>query len=88
MSEERKESRYMEELDRWTRSTIINPLEAAVDAEIDEGTAKAVCKAIREKTLESFRNGLKAKSRPQLGGERRPMSYGRRVQNYPVRASV
>ena len=63
MSEEKQPS-YMQQLDGWTRSTIINPLEEAAGLQLDRPTVECVFKAVREKTLESFRNGLKAKDRP------------------------
>jgi hypothetical protein len=82
MSEENKASRYMEVLDQWTKSTIIEPLEAAFESEIDDGTVVAICKAIRAKQLESYRNGLKAGGQPypSKGGERRP-AYASRFRN-------
>ena len=51
---------FMEKLDEWTRSTIIEPLEYAcfkgsdLEVEVAENQVK---KAIREKVLESYRNG-------------------------------
>ena len=54
---------YMQQLDAWTDQAIIEPL-------ADDGfvagveTSLQIRKAIREKVLESYRNGLKAGSRP------------------------
>ena len=88
MSEENKPSRYMQVLDQWTTSTIIRPLEAHFEQELDDGTVVAIYKAIREKVLESYRNGLKAQSRPfpSREGERRP-AYASRFQNRAGRAA-
>jgi hypothetical protein len=65
MSEQK--SNYMQQLDAWTQCTIIDPLHEAI-VEGDGRKCDAVCedvkKAIREKVLESYRNGLKAKARP------------------------
>ena len=72
MSEE-KQSSFMTELDRWTESTIIGPLFASETGEEDwELAIGRVKKAIREKVLESYRNGLKAKPR-------QPAQEGRRT---------
>jgi len=77
MSEQRKT--FMQELDQWTSQAILRPIHdgwhayyaADGNEEAEETTQRltlveqAAKKAIREKVLESFRNGLKAKSRPQ-----------------------
>lgn len=51
---------YMQELDRWTDTTVLAPLFDAVDAGkgIEEALENAR-KAIRIKVLESYRNGAK-----------------------------
>ena len=62
MSEQKKLS-FMQELDRWTQTTIINPLWDAIEGqdEMDVPVVIAVIKlAIREKILESYRNGQAA----------------------------
>ena len=61
MSEAKKS--FMEELDEWSEATIIEPLHAAItegDGDDCDAAREAVKKAIREKVLESYRNGLKA----------------------------
>ena len=68
----------MQELDRWTESTIIGPLFASeTDGEDWEPAIERVKKAIREKVLDSYRNGLKSKPRQP----RQPAVEQRRV--YP-----
>ena len=65
MSEQKKPS-FMEELDRWTESTIIGPLFASeTEGEDWEPAIERVKKAIRQKVLESYRNG-------QVAGPRQP----------------
>jgi hypothetical protein len=60
---EQKQSSFMQELDQWTKTTVIDPL---VDAVLDahEGPYRQVVeqieKAIRQKVLESYRSGQKA----------------------------
>src|ERR1700690_3393469 len=64
MSEQKQESSFMQELDRWTESTIIGPLFASeTDGAAWEPVIERVKKAIREKVLDSYRNGLRAKPR-------------------------
>ena len=64
MSEQKQESSFMQELDRWTESTIIGPLFASeTDGEDWKPVIERVKKAIREKVLDSYRNGLRAKPR-------------------------
>ena len=77
MSEQEKEkSSFMQELDRWTESTIIGPLFASeVDGEDWEPAIERIKKAIREKVLDSYRNGLRAKPRQP----RQPAVEQRRV---------
>jgi hypothetical protein len=60
---EQKQSSFMEELDRWTEITVINPLHEAItegDGADCDATCEAVKKAIRFKVLESYRNGQAA----------------------------
>ena len=55
---EQKQSSFMQELDRWTESTIIGPLFASeTDGEDWEPAIERVKKAVRQKVLESYRNG-------------------------------
>ena len=76
MSEQEKKPSYMEELDRWTESTIIGPLFASETDGTDwEPAIERVKKAIREKVLDSYRNGLRAKPRQP----RQPAVEQRRV---------
>jgi len=73
MSEQEKKSSFMEELDRWTESTIIGPLLASETDEEDwEPTIDRVKKAVRQKVLESYRNG-------QVAGPRRTVREPQRV---------
>jgi hypothetical protein len=69
---EQKPSSFMQELDKWTESTIIEPLADAGDEDLYLKLVEDVKKAIRAKVLESYRNGLKAGPRtakePQKGG--------------------
>jgi len=62
MSEQKKPS-FMEELDKWTEATVIDPMTYAF-AEDDEErwnvASAGIKKAIREKVLESYRNGQAA----------------------------
>jgi hypothetical protein len=64
MSEQKRPS-FMEELDQWTESTIIGPLFASeTDGKDWEPAIERVKKAVRQKVLESYRNG-------QVAGPRR-----------------
>ena len=66
MSEQKPKSSFMEELDRWTESTVIGPLFACETDGADwEPAIERVKKAIRQKVLESYRNG-------QVAGPRQP----------------
>ena len=57
MSEQKRTS-FMEELDQWTESTVIGPLFASeVNGEDWEPAIERVKKAVRQKVLESYRNG-------------------------------
>ena len=72
MSEEKT---FMEQLDEWTNDTIIVPLGHACFEGPDgqyQAVSAQIVKAVREKVLESYRNGLKAKPRtfPQPKGNR------------------
>ena len=64
MSEQEKPKSFMQELDQWTDATILAPLlwtnEEGETEEVSEHTLKQVKYAIREKVLESYRNGCKA----------------------------
>jgi hypothetical protein len=56
-------SGYMEELDAWSDKSIIEPLAWAYGTGLEEVIIKAqeyARKAIREKVLESYRNGQSA----------------------------
>jgi hypothetical protein len=69
---EQKQSSFMQELDRWTESTIIGPLFASeTDGEDWEPAIERVKKAIRQKVLESYRNGQVAGPRSRLWSGRR-----------------
>jgi len=77
----------MSELDRWTESVVIDPLiqdwhevEYAEPADADRcqqhliQTVADIKKAIREKVLESYKNGLKATPRTGFNKPRRQFS--------------
>jgi hypothetical protein len=59
---------YMAQLDAWSDVNVIAPLVYEGDTgekpELTQETIEQVKKAIREKNLESFKNGLKAPRRP------------------------
>ena len=61
MSEQKKPG-YFEELDRWTEG-LIEALGEIGDEDLYLQEVEKIKKAIREKMLESYRNGLKAKPR-------------------------
>jgi hypothetical protein len=74
MSEQKKSS-FMEELDYWVETTVINPLANAMmeaDDTVWANLVQNVKAGIRTKVLESYRNGQKAGPRPakqpQKGG--------------------
>jgi hypothetical protein len=59
MSEEKKS--FMQELDLWSEANIVGPLFHADPKEDDwEPAVAQVKKAIRQKVLESYRNGQQA----------------------------
>ena len=65
MSEQEKAASFMQKLDQWSEATIIGPLFASeTDGEDWEPAIERVKKAIRQKVLESYRNG-------QVAGPRR-----------------
>lgn len=75
MSEQEKPKSFMEKLDQWTDVNVVNPLHEVItegDGAECDAACESVKKAIREKVLESYRNGQKAgprKERPaQKGG--------------------
>lgn len=71
MFQQSKAPSYMQELDAWAEAYIIGPL---VDPDEDaETTIARVKKAIRERVLESYRNGQKAGPRK----EEKARSYAR-----------
>jgi len=74
MSEQEKsKSSFMQELDQWTESTVIGPLFASeTNGEDWEPAIERVKKAIREKVLQSYRNG-------QVAGPRQPVKQREKV---------
>ena len=58
-----QKSNYMSQLDDWTLTNIIDPL---LRSEPNDVMIAGIMKAIREKTLESYRNGQESK--PALKG--------------------
>jgi hypothetical protein len=72
MSEQEKAASFMEKLDQWTESTIIGPLFASeTNGEDWEPAVERVKKAIRQKVLESYRNGQVAGPHKQVQERRR-----------------
>jgi hypothetical protein len=75
MSEQEKPTSFMEELDKWTDANVVQPLEQGVyddlktnDPAFRDELVQGIKKAIRQKVLESYRNGQKAQgSKPQNG---------------------
>lgn len=67
MSEQK--TNYMSQLDEWTERNVIEPLHYAIasEGEADEEAITLIKKVIREKVLESYRNGQAAKPNPQKG---------------------
>ena len=70
-----EQKRYMEQLDDWTQETILDPLykawdevQAAPDEYLDDAQRDLLAivgqvkKAVREKVLDSYRNGQKSAS--------------------------
>ena len=75
MSEQRPSS-FMQELDLWTESNVIGPLFASETDGADwEPAIERVKKAVRQKVLESYRNGQVAGPRQP----RQPVAEQRRV---------
>ncbi len=76
---EQKQS-FMQQLDAWTTATVINPLHEALtegDGADCDAACDAVKSAIRQKVLESYRNGQAAagvKSQPSSQRPRRQSS--------------
>jgi hypothetical protein len=80
MSEQEKPKSFMQELDQWIEAKVVDPLRfgdapddpdaRSVDDIIDE-----VHLVIRAKVLESYKNGLKAGSRPLPDGARKEQRY-------------
>ncbi len=65
MSEQTKAPSYFVELDQWTEANIFVPLitsneEDQPEEELSKGTLERVKLAIREKVLESYKNGIRA----------------------------
>ena len=72
MSEEKRS--FMQELDLWSETNIINPLlcnDDEPDEYIGEERIEQIQKAIRTKVLESYRNGQAAGPRRAVAAVRR-----------------
>ena len=72
MSEQKKSS-FMQELDLWTEANVIGPVfqvasEPTSEDEKVTAAIEAVKRAIRQKVLESYRNGQQAGPRAGKGG--------------------
>ena len=66
MSEQKPRS-FMQELDQWIEEEVFENLYAIWNESQDgnmNATAESVKKAIREKVLESYKNGIKAGAKP------------------------
>jgi hypothetical protein len=81
MSEEKLS--YMQQLDGWTNGTVIKPLAKGLDYMREyedpasyEVAVESVQKAIREKVLESYKNGFKAGA-AKVGKERNAQAQTR-----------
>ena len=62
----KKQTNYKAELNAWTIGEVILPMakaHASNDKYVIEQTNDRVTRAIAEKTLESFKNGLKARNK-------------------------
>ena len=57
---ELKPKSFMQELDLWTETTVIGPVESASGSADFGPVVETVKKAIRTKVLESYRNGQQA----------------------------
>jgi hypothetical protein len=61
MSEqEQKPKSFMQRVDEWAQATIIDPLGDCADEQLYNELVAQIKKAIREKVLDSYKNGLKA----------------------------
>ena len=56
---------FMERLDQWTQKNVLEPMGAQ-----DQKVEAEIKKAIREKVLQSYRNGQKAGPRPEKKGSK------------------
>jgi hypothetical protein len=79
---EQKSTSFMQELDQWADAYVISPLvcsDGDGGEEITDETVKHVKFAIREKVLESYKNGCKAGAghvrREYRDGGRKERSY-------------
>ena len=80
MSEEKQPSRFMEELDRWTEATIIDPLADAANKQCQSELLDQIKKSVRIKVLQSYRNGQAAGPRPAGFPRRNGSGFARRPQ--------
>ena len=56
---------FMERLNQWTQENVLDPVGVQ-----DENIGTPIKKAIREKVLQSYRNGQKAGPRPKKEGSK------------------
>lgn len=73
MSEQEKPKSFMEKLDQWTDVNVVNPLHEVItegDGAECDAARESVKKAIREKVLESYRNGQKAGPRKERSAQK------------------
>ena len=80
MSEQEKPKSFMQELDQWIEADVVHPLIYGDDdddpnARSWEDIVEQVHHAIRAKVLESYKNGIKAGSRPLPDGARKEQRY-------------
>ena len=80
MSEQEKPKSLMQELDQWIEAKVVDPLRYGdapddPDARSWDDIVDEVHLAIRAKVLESYKNGIRAGSRPLPDGARKEQRY-------------
>jgi hypothetical protein len=80
MSEQEKPKSFMQELDQWIEAKVVDPLRYGdapddPDARSVDDIVDEVHLAIRAKVLESYKNGIRAGSRPLPDGARKEQRY-------------
>jgi hypothetical protein len=80
MSEQEKPKSFMQELNQWIDAKVVDPLthgdpDEDPNARSWDDIIDEVHEAIRAKVLESYKNGIKAGSRPLPDGARKEQRY-------------